>query len=728
MLVSGPHPFLDGQIAMVHRLSRSRPLLPAALFTAAIFALSWLSLSTLYQPPVLGAGTVPMQDGSQRLTWVMPGGYAYEAGLHSGDVIRLLPPPHDSSAWGVIQFAEGDRAGQTILLQRRWPAVADQMLFILGLEFLLAGLIVYRAASDRPAANRFALMSAACAITFVAFPAIGNGYPWALATEWFGSKIGMAAFALFFLNTPVPRWRRLHPFLIWIPVPILALYCFTVLARPDLYALVKPIGYSYMAFGLVVSLAAMAWPFATGAVREQRRMWPVLLASGLAAVLYLLASLIPYLLFRRYLLPAEIAITGISLLPLGFVWAMVRHPIMGISLGPWAVVKTVFESIADPIFVVGRDGQLIDASRSGLALLGISKVKDAGGTFDQMAGRLLSGIEQDGSSTLSLAQRVLDGVQVRDLELTVRDPRDVVLHLSLSGTPLLDEAGRVELAVLVCHDITARKRKEEERRELDRQKDEFLAGVSHDLKTPLTAIKSSVGIVLANEPPGMPEPLHRMLVNVDVASDRMAAMVEDLLEMARLQSGRIELRLHSCRLNDLAMRAVAAIQPLAASREQRVEIDLPPDPIQAQVDEGRLERALNNLLGNAQRYGQRGGVIRLTLRLRSDEAIFAVTDDGPGIPEAEQQRIFDRFYRLESGVNGWGGTGLGLPIARAMAELHGGRLWVESRPGSGSTFWLAIPTTQGLETPARSAPPSIDEDPINLAEVEGQALSEGRIA
>lgn len=204
-------------------------------------------------------------------------------------------------------------------------------------------------------------------------------------------------------------------------------------------------------------------------------------------------------------------------------------------------------------------------------------------------------------------------------------------------------------------------------------------------------------------------------------------MVEDLLEMARLQSGRIELRLRDCSLNELALRAAAEIEPLAANRNQLIEIDLPPKPIAARVDDRRLERALTNLLSNAQHYGRSGGAIHLILRERSGEAIFAVADDGPGIPEEEQQRIFDRFYRLEPGANGWGGTGLGLPIARAMAELHRGRLWVESRPGTGSTFWLAIPTTSpDAATRLTSAPPS--EASLSICEVEAQALSEGRIA
>ncbi|MHB0870832.1 MAG: ATP-binding protein [Chloroflexota bacterium] len=664
----------------------------ALVWAVAVVLVALLSLSTLASPPVLGVHSTPLENGAQRLTWIMPGGYGYEAGLRPGDVVRLVPPPPSSGAWGAVEVIEGTQAGQLLPLTRRWPGITNVVLFILGLEFLLAGLVVFLRASDRPAANYFAVLAAACAAIFVSFPAVSNGHPWALALEWFGSKIGMAFFALFFLSTPVRRWKPLYPFLLGLPVPVLAFYCYTVLGHPDLYSVAKPTGYSYMAFGLTVSLATMVLPFLTHAPREQRRLWPVLLSSGLATALYL-AGTLPYLLLRRYLIPAEVAIMGLTLLPLGFVWAMLRYPFMGISLGPWAVVKTVFDTISDPIFVVGRNGELIDASRSGLAMLGLARVRDARELFGQLVARVLVTDRDIPSPNGALVQRVLAGEVVRDEERALRCPQGETLHVSIAGTPLYNERGEVDMAVLICHDITERKRREEERLELDRQKDEFLASVSHDLKTPLTAIKSSVGVVLANEPPGTPEALHRMLANIDLSADKMAAMVEDLLEMARLQSGRVQLRLDRCDLRELALRSAAAIEPLASSRNQRLELDLPPGSVPAVVDGRRLERALANLLSNAYQYGHPGGKIRLNLRQRAGEALFAVTDDGPGIPEEEQQRIFERFYRLDRGHDGTAmGSGLGLPIARAMVELHGGRAWVESELGAGSTFWIAVPT------------------------------------
>lgn len=245
----------------------------------------------------------------------------------------------------------------------------------------------------------------------------------------------------------------------------------------------------------------------------------------------------------------------------------------------------------------------------------------------------------------------------------------------------------------------------EERAELERQKDEFLSNVSHDLRTPLAAIKASVGVVLAHEPPGMAAALHRMLANIDLAADQMARLVDDLLELTRLKAGRVRLRLAGCDLRALAEQAARAIEPLAGERGQSLELLLPPAPVHAEADAERLGRALLNLLSNAQKYGRAGGVIRLSLHSGDGEVIFSVADDGPGIPEHEQGRIFDRFYRAETEATRKNqGSGLGLPIARALVELHGGRIWVESHPGAGATFKIALPAA-GAVAPGQEGTP-----------------------
>jgi signal transduction histidine kinase len=234
-----------------------------------------------------------------------------------------------------------------------------------------------------------------------------------------------------------------------------------------------------------------------------------------------------------------------------------------------------------------------------------------------------------------------------------------------------------------------RQRLEAARAELERQRDEFFSSVSHDLRTPVAAIKAAIGVVLANEPPNMPAPLHRLLGNIDLAADELTKLIEDLLEIARLQAGRVTLWRMPVDLRDVVKRAARAIEPLVAERQQTLQVIQPEQPVMADVDGDRLGRVMRNLLANAQKYGREQGRIVVRVEELDDRAQISVTDDGPGIPLEDQERIFERFYRV-SGSKAVG-TGLGLAIARGLVELHGGTLSVESAPGAGSTFNISLP-------------------------------------
>jgi signal transduction histidine kinase len=254
-----------------------------------------------------------------------------------------------------------------------------------------------------------------------------------------------------------------------------------------------------------------------------------------------------------------------------------------------------------------------------------------------------------------------------------------------SAVPVLADDGRRLGAVLTLRDVTAQ-------RDLERQREEFFANASHDLRTPLMAIKAAIGVVLANEPPGTPAPLRRMFTNIDGAADEMARMVEDLLELARMRAGRSLFAPLLGDLREVAESAMRTIEPLAAERGQRLAFDLPDEAVWALVDPPRLERVIQNLLGNAQKFGHDSGTVALSLRREGGEAILAVADDGPGIAPEDQERIFERFYRPAHGDGRRSpGSGLGLPIVKALVELHGGRVWLESTPGQGSTFSIALP-------------------------------------
>jgi signal transduction histidine kinase len=266
------------------------------------------------------------------------------------------------------------------------------------------------------------------------------------------------------------------------------------------------------------------------------------------------------------------------------------------------------------------------------------------------------------------------------------------VFVECGAAPVRAEDGSLIGTVMTLHDVTARE-------ELERHKDEFFANVSHDLRTPLAVLKASIGVVLANEPPGIGEPLHRMLVNIDDTSDRMTRLVEGLLELTRLRARRIQLPQLTCDVGDIAQRAVAAVEPLAQTHDQRIEQVLPGTPLTVLGDPERLEQAILNLLSNSQKYSPDGRLVQVVLERRGSDALLSIRDEGPGIPEVDCERIFERYYRSSAGADPrTQGSGLGLPIALALVELHGGRLWAENNAGRGATFFMSLPLAAGSAT------------------------------
>jgi two-component system, OmpR family, sensor histidine kinase KdpD len=239
----------------------------------------------------------------------------------------------------------------------------------------------------------------------------------------------------------------------------------------------------------------------------------------------------------------------------------------------------------------------------------------------------------------------------------------------------------------------------------DASTEEFISRVSHDLRTPLAAIKAAIGVVLANEPPNTAESLRRMFRNIDRATDQMNSMIANLAETARLKSGSDALHCDVIDLVEVTRRVGRTTETAARRQNQVVELQVPAAPCLAMADASRIERALLNLLENAQKYGPAGGTIRINLQARGGEAIFSVSDNGPGVPDGAADRILRGEPALEGGS---GKAGLGLPIARRIAELHGGRLWIDADDGVASVFRLAIPT-HGVE-PDLSRAQSRSED------------------
>jgi signal transduction histidine kinase len=226
-------------------------------------------------------------------------------------------------------------------------------------------------------------------------------------------------------------------------------------------------------------------------------------------------------------------------------------------------------------------------------------------------------------------------------------------------------------------------------RELDRLKDEFVALVSHELRTPLTSITGYLELVL--EDPELGEENRHFLDVVDRNAARLLRLVSDLLLVAQIESGKLTLDLDEVDLAAVAAESLEALRPAAVAQEIDVDLDLGRVPT-LRGDRARLGQLLDNLLSNAVKFTERGGRVVVALRQTGEDVVLAVSDDGIGIPAAEQRRLFDRFFRASTAqARSIDGTGLGLTIARAIVDAHGGSVDVTSADGEGTTFRVRLP-------------------------------------
>lgn len=239
----------------------------------------------------------------------------------------------------------------------------------------------------------------------------------------------------------------------------------------------------------------------------------------------------------------------------------------------------------------------------------------------------------------------------------------------------------------------------------ERLQAEFIATASHQLRTPLASIKTSIGLLLSNLPPDFPPLLHRLHENIQVSSLRLERVVNDLIELTNLLSKRVQLVPRRLEVSQLVEQASQLSREWLASRNQTLKVDLPENPLYVEADGGRISQVLGHLLSNASKFSPEGSIIQLTVRPQQSsqkpevaQITFSVTDQGVGIATEEKEFIFEKFYQAQIAENTTVlGSGLGLPLAKALVELSGGRIWFQSELNKGSTFSFSLPAAYQKE-------------------------------
>jgi two-component system sensor histidine kinase VicK len=321
------------------------------------------------------------------------------------------------------------------------------------------------------------------------------------------------------------------------------------------------------------------------------------------------------------------------------------------------------------------------------------------GTIDvvnNMASQML-----DASSETIIGQsilKILDIEQTHNLRELVERQEDILIGFDTDEYPTIlrasfsliqAESGFISGVVCVLHDVTEEQKIEEERKQ-------FVSNVSHELRTPLTSMRSYIEALIDGAWKDE-ELAPRFLDVAQSETDRMIRMIQDLLHLSRIDSGKSELTKELLDLRALFSQVLNRFEMLLDSEDYRdnnytLDYDLLEEAVFVDIDPDRIIQVFDNVLNNAIKYSPDGGVIKSRMTIAGEQVIISVKDEGMGIPEEDLEHIFDRFYRVDRARSrAMGGTGLGLAISREVIEQHGGKIWAESVEGEGTTFYIALP-------------------------------------
>lgn len=346
------------------------------------------------------------------------------------------------------------------------------------------------------------------------------------------------------------------------------------------------------------------------------------------------------------------------------------------------LLDNMIESVPHGILAVGRDDTVVACNRNSEILFGIKRI-------EVLNERYAAALPKPLAETVSgLIMTLLQDGFAKDAEFERPGADGQALPIGISCTLLRDKDGRPQGFLFICRDLSL-SMEVQKLRELDRMKSEFVHTVSHELKTPLTAILGGTEVLQGERDALTPEQ-REMLDIIDQGGKRLHALIMDLLDLSRLESGRIGIERAETDLPPLIHEAVNNVRH--KNPKCTLVMDIPEDFPTAMVDGDKLRQVFENYIGNALKYSPQGGEVTVRLALEGDRIRFAVKDQGIGIAPEHLPLLFEKFYRVDSSTTAEiEGTGLGLTIVKHIIELHEGELTVESALGKGSTFGFVIP-------------------------------------
>lgn len=368
--------------------------------------------------------------------------------------------------------------------------------------------------------------------------------------------------------------------------------------------------------------------------------------------------------------------------------------------------RAIFDSAIDGIVTLNPSGSIETVNAAAVRMFGYEASE-----LDRRDVSLLIDIAPDGDGEflkrLGASQGALEGGLLRQMEARRKDGETFPVDVAL-GAMSLPTGVHI---VAIVRDIS-------ERRRVEQMKDEFVSTVSHELRTPLTSIAGSLGLLAGGAAGALPEKAARLIQIAQANSQRLVRLINDILDIEKIESGKLRLDMAPLDLREIAQRSVEGVMGYAGDLGVILTLS-EGEPVSIRGDSDRLIQVVTNLLSNALKFSPRGEV-KVAVDPETRIARLSVVDQGPGIPNAFRARIFSKFAQADgSDTRAKGGTGLGLAIAREIAERHGGRLWFESAEGHGATFHLDLPLADETRTSVITDGPRllIVEDDADAAEI-----------
>jgi PAS domain S-box-containing protein len=339
--------------------------------------------------------------------------------------------------------------------------------------------------------------------------------------------------------------------------------------------------------------------------------------------------------------------------------------------------EAILASTADGLLVLDKKGCITHMNKVAEKLLGVSQSEAVGKCLTEICS------EERLSKTLCKIASLAGQREKQVEEILITQPKRRVLNVIT--TPVVDRQNQFLGFVKTIRDITLEK-------EIDRMKSEFISTVSHELRTPLTSIKGYVDLILDGDAGEINKTQCEFLTIVKQNTDRLVSLINDLLDISRIESGKVQMRKEPLAIDKIIRDVVTNFKTLLEEKAHELELELADNLPILIGDRDRISQVLTNLLGNAIKYTPNGGQIKIEAKIDNQFVKVSVSDTGIGIAKEDQAKLFQKFYRVDSSfTREHSGTGLGLAIAKTIIEHHGGSISVESELGKGSTFSFTLP-------------------------------------